>query len=196
MPDHAPADCPLVVVVAANVVAVAAAAGTAVSVSKLLPIKIMRLFPKTVLDAIKALHNKPSGTFDYNGKSISEVFDAAMHGHTSVEEASVWLQDRLMTASTNIEVTRISKTMDLLKTMGAERAVAIQDMKRAPQYLWALTHRCVTECDVVRLSDMTVDDAGSKGMHYHIKMFPHALSYIQGWIHLQFSLHIIWTCAA
>ena len=85
MPDHAPADCPLVVVVAANVAAVAAATGTAVSVSKLLPIKIMRLFPKTVLDAIKALHNKPSGTFDYSGKSISEVFDAAMHGHTSVE---------------------------------------------------------------------------------------------------------------
>ena len=170
LPGHAPADCPLVVVVAANVVAVAAAAGTAVSVSKLLPLKIMRLFPKTVLDAIKALHNKPSGSFDYDSKNISQVFDAAMHGHTSVEEASVWLQDRLMSASTNIEVTRISKTMDLLKTMGAERAVAIQDMKGAPQYLWALTHRCVSESDVVRLSDMTMDEAGSKGMHYHIKM--------------------------
>ena len=156
--------------VAANVAAITAATGAVVSVAKLLPVKIMRLFPKTVLDAIKALHNRPSGTFDYDGKSITEVFDAAMHGHTSVEEASVWLQGRLMSASTNVEVTRISKTMDLLKAVGAERAVAIQEMKGAPQYLWALTHRCVSESDMVRLSDMSVDDAGSKGASYHIKM--------------------------
>ena len=45
-PGHDPDACPLVVVVAANVVAITAAAGAAVSVSKLLPIKIMRLFPK------------------------------------------------------------------------------------------------------------------------------------------------------
>ena len=126
----------------------------------------MRLFPKTVLDALKSLHTRPSGSFDYEGKSINQVFDAAMHGHTSVEEASVWLQNRLMSASTNVEVTRISKTMDLLKTMGAERAAAIQDMKGAPQYLWALTHRCVSETDVVRLADMSVEEAGVKGMHW------------------------------
>ena len=44
----------------------------------------------------------------------------------------MWLQGRLMSASTNVEVTRISKTMDLLKAVGAERAVAIQEMKGAP----------------------------------------------------------------
>ena len=124
-PAHDPDACPFVVLVAANVAAVAAAGGTAVSVSKLLPLKVMRLFPKTVLDAIKSLHNRPTGSFEYANKSISQVFDAAMHGHTSVEDASVWLQGKLMSASTNVEVTRISKTMDLLKSMGAERAVTI-----------------------------------------------------------------------
>ena len=169
-PAHDPANCPLVVMVAANVAAIATATGAVVSVAKLLPVKIVRLFPKTVLDAIKALHNRPTGTFDYGSKTINEVFDAAMHGHTSVEEASVWLQGRLMSASTNVEVTRISKTMDLLKTVGNERAVAIQDMKGAPQYLWALTHRCVSETDVVRLADMSVDESVTKGMNYHIKL--------------------------
>ena len=77
-PAHDPGNCPLVVLVAANVAAITTATGAVVSVAKLLPVKIVRLFPKTVLDAIKALHNRPTGTFDYEGKTINEVFKSLL----------------------------------------------------------------------------------------------------------------------
>lgn len=158
-PAHDTDACPLTTTVATNVAALTAVAGTVISVSKLLPIKVIRLFPRAILDALKAITQRPTGTFDYNGKTVQQVFQAAMHGHTSTDEALVWMQDQLLSAPNGTEVTRISKSMDLIKTMGAERYSNTQNVQGAHLYLWALTDRCVREAALARMSTgESVDD--------------------------------------
>ena len=51
-PAHDSDACPLTATVATNVVALTAAAGTVISVAKLLPIKVIRLFPRAILEAL------------------------------------------------------------------------------------------------------------------------------------------------
>ena len=48
-PLHDSDDCPLTATVATNVVALTAAAGAVISVAKLLPTKLMRLFPRAII---------------------------------------------------------------------------------------------------------------------------------------------------
>ena len=54
-PLHATDACPLTTTVATNVAALTAVAGTMITVAKLLPIKVVRLFPRAILDALKAI---------------------------------------------------------------------------------------------------------------------------------------------
>ena len=110
-PAHNTAACPLSAGVVANVAALGAASTALVAISQLLPVKFVRVLPRAVLDSLKGLVNRPSGAFDYTGKSINEVFEAAVHGHTTVDEAQVWLHTSLLAAASNIEVTKIKGTM-------------------------------------------------------------------------------------
>jgi hypothetical protein len=90
--DH----CPLVEGVAENVMALTAGAATVMTVAKILPVKVLRVLPRSVLDTIKALYNAPTGTYDFTGKEVGDVFEAAMHGHVSVAEAQVWRQRKML----------------------------------------------------------------------------------------------------
>ena len=167
-PGHDTIDCPLATEVAANAGALVAAATTVISVTKLLPVKFLRVLPRAVLDAIKALVHKPAGAFDYSGKTIKEVFEAAIQGYTSVEEAQIWLQNKLLDASTNIDVTKIKGTLDAVKSIGEVRQSNVKINTGAHTYLWALTHRCVMEGDVA-LMHSSLDDEGKVVNSYSIK---------------------------
>ena len=61
LPSHAPDACPLVEGAIENAAALVAATGVMLSVSNLLPLKIIRVLPRTVLDAIKAQVQRPQG---------------------------------------------------------------------------------------------------------------------------------------
>ena len=52
--------CPWITGIAANVVALTGAAATLLVVDKLLPIKLLRVFPKAVLGTLKAIASRPS----------------------------------------------------------------------------------------------------------------------------------------
>ena len=78
LPSHAPDVCPLVGGAIENAAALVAATGVVISVSNLLPLKVIRALPRTALDAIKAQVQRPQGVFDFHGKSIKEVFQAAV----------------------------------------------------------------------------------------------------------------------
>ena len=75
--------CPLMTGVRDNAAALAATATSLVVVSKLLPTKILRALPRTVLDTIKAMVQATPGAFDFSGKEVAEVFDAVVHGSVS-----------------------------------------------------------------------------------------------------------------
>ena len=68
---------------------------------------------RAILDALKAITQRPAGTFDYNGKTVQQVFQAAMHGHTSTDEALVWMQDQLLSAPNGTEVNVMPSTSSL-----------------------------------------------------------------------------------
>ena len=109
---HAPDVCPLVQGTVDNAAALVAATGVVISVANLLPVKILRMLPRSVLDAIKAQVQRPTAVFDFHQKSTKDVFQAAVSGHVSVEEALVWLQGKLLSASKSDEVNKISIAED------------------------------------------------------------------------------------
>ena len=74
LPSHPPDACPLVGGTIENAAALVAATGVMISVSNLLPLKIIRALPRTALDAIKAQVQRPQGVFDFHGKSTKDVF--------------------------------------------------------------------------------------------------------------------------
>ena len=57
---HDTADCPWITGVAANVTALTGAAASLLVVDKLLPTKLLRVFPKAVLGTLKAIASRPS----------------------------------------------------------------------------------------------------------------------------------------
>lgn len=138
------AHCPLMAGVTENVAALAAGAAAVVTVAKILPVKVQRVLPRTVLDTIKALYNAPTGAFDFTGKDVGDVFEAATHGHVSVDEAMVWLQRKMLSESASANVTKIAKTMDTLKELAKSgSADAAKGMDGALMYVWALTDKCI-----------------------------------------------------
>ena len=72
------AECPWVKDVAANAVAVTAAAGGIITLEKVLPNKFVRLFTRPVLQILSLVVGKPkAGTgFDCTGKSGNEIYNA------------------------------------------------------------------------------------------------------------------------
>jgi hypothetical protein len=84
--------CPWSSTVAANVQAIAT--GAAITVAALLPAKILRLFPRPVLEAISALSVRTLEVFDPSGKTISEILAAVKHGRLTREDAVAHMAER------------------------------------------------------------------------------------------------------
>ena len=104
---------------------------------------MLRALPRAVLDTIKALVNKPTGPYDTSGKSTAEIFEAVSHGKVAPEEAMVALQGLLMSATTNVAVSQVSKTMDTVKVLSLNPSPT-QGVDGALLYIWAITHACVS----------------------------------------------------
>ena len=75
--------CPWTSTVAANVTALGT--GAAITLAALLPVKILRLFPRPVLESISALSVRTLDVFDPSGKPISEILAAVKHGRFTRE---------------------------------------------------------------------------------------------------------------
>ena len=78
--------CPWVTDIAKN--AASLLSGTSLVVGALLSSKLLRLFPKTVLDAISALSLRSDGSsFEFSGKTEEEILRAIKLGKASRDEA-------------------------------------------------------------------------------------------------------------
>ena len=89
-------DCPWVMAVATNVTAMAAATGGAIKVLNVLPHKLLRLFPKSVLDILSRIAARDlSTTFDPTGKSTAEIITAVKFGHFSSLDAVLHFTDEI-----------------------------------------------------------------------------------------------------
>jgi hypothetical protein len=160
-PGHDSTACPLLDTVTANASAMAAVGTALVVVSDLLPTRVVRALPRTALDALKALVHMPKGAFDFTGKTIRDVFDAAIHGHVAVEEALVWLHDKLLRASKAEDINKVSKTIDAVKAISSTRFAHARSMQGAHLYIWALTDKCCREGEVAVLPSTTEGDSAS-----------------------------------
>ena len=87
-------NCPWITGVTSN--APALAAGTALSLTALIPLKFLRLFPRTVLDAVTALALRAlsHGGFDPSGKTNSEVIQAVRTNQLSKDEGIQWASEK------------------------------------------------------------------------------------------------------
>jgi hypothetical protein len=81
--------CPWIRDVAANAVAVTAAAGGIITLEKVLPNKFVRLFTRPVLKTLSLVVGKPKAgaVFDCAGKSGNEIYNAVKGGYITIEEA-------------------------------------------------------------------------------------------------------------
>ena len=145
--------CILLSGVTDNASALLGTATTAVVVSKLLPNRLIRLLPRAVLDSIKSMVKSPAGTFDCSGKSMEEVFDAALHGHVSTDEALIWCQKEMMRTATKDAalINKIKSTMDTIKHLDVGGGSGSTASDGALLYVWALTDRCARDGDTVVL---------------------------------------------
>ena len=151
------ASCPLMTGIKNNTAALVAAGVAVLTVSKVLPTRIVRALPRSVLDAIRARYNTPSAAFDFTGKDEAEVFEAALHGHVSCDEATIWLQKQLMSATTGPTIQKIAKTMDTVKQIAGSRGEVSQSLEGAHLYIWALTERCAKDTDSISLQAVEPD---------------------------------------
>ena len=84
--------CPWTGTVAANVTALAS--GAAISLAALLPAKILRLFPRSVLESISALSVRTLDVFDPTGKSTTEILAAVKQGRLTRDDAISHMAER------------------------------------------------------------------------------------------------------
>ena len=100
-------NCPWNKNVAANIAIIGAASGAALSIASLLPAKLMRIFPKTILEAISALTTRvknSSSPFDPTGKTFAEVMNALQAGRISTSDAILEYNKRIASATTAVEI--------------------------------------------------------------------------------------------
>ena len=90
------ATCPWVTTVATNVAAMAAATGGAISVLNVLPHKILRLFPKSILDVLSRVAARDlSVSFDPTDKTTTEIVNAVKFGHFSQVDAVLFFTEAI-----------------------------------------------------------------------------------------------------
>ena len=143
-------DCPLNSGVLDNAKALIAGADSLVVVAKLLPFKILRVLPRTVLDAMKAMVKTPSGTFDFSTASLQEVFDVVVHGYVSPSEATVHVQGKLLASSDAKEINKLTSMLSVIRDY-EKKGDTGRFSGGALLYLWALSARCLGEGESVAL---------------------------------------------
>lgn len=156
------AKCPLVTTTAKNVAALAATTAGILSVAVLLPSKVVRAFPRTVLDTLVAIASapKPGTSFDFTGKTTKQIFDAVMHGHTTANEALMELNRLMLDAADEADVTKIGKTMDTIKTLDKTKSIASGHQGSSDGillYIWAMTEKCISDMASVVLVPLDDD---------------------------------------
>ena len=115
--------CPLLTGTASNAAIIAGGTGL-VTLTHLLPLKFLRAFPRAVLDALSAIASAPKAGQPYNfdGKSVQEIFKAVVAHHCTADEALIELQSRVLniaesSESATLMVTKLSRTIDVIKTL-------------------------------------------------------------------------------
>eukprot|EP00966_Prymnesium_polylepis_P046832 1085302-Prymnesium_polylepis.1 len=89
---HDTDNCPWITVVATNVGALAAASAVTLTVTHVLPTRLIRLFPKAVLGTLKAIASRPGdgGTFALSEASkLMDVVKAIQSGSLTKEDAEL-----------------------------------------------------------------------------------------------------------
>ena len=89
---HDTDNCPWITVVATNVGALAAASAVTLTVTHVLPTRLIRLFPKAVLGTLKAIASRPGdgGTFALSDTSkLMDVVKAIQSGSLTKEDAEL-----------------------------------------------------------------------------------------------------------
>ena len=119
-PDTGAANCPWTTGVAANVAAVAAAAGAAIKLDSILPARYLRLFTRSVLQTLAIIAAKPKGgaTFSFTGKTYAEIHQAVVGGLVTKDEGVDELVRRL-----NVEEAKTTPDATVVKQL--ERGVAL-----------------------------------------------------------------------
>ena len=86
--------CPWIRDVAANAVAVTAAAGGIITLEKVLPNKFVRLFTRPVLKTLSLVVGKPKAgaVFDCAGKSGNEIYNAVKGGYVAARAVGQRIQ--------------------------------------------------------------------------------------------------------
>ena len=92
-----PSTCPWIRHISSNAAAVGAAVGGVLTLSKLLPPKLLRVFPISVCNVISTLVARPTQGREYDpeGKSLHELYVARQSGIIEKEHARVELSRRL-----------------------------------------------------------------------------------------------------
>ena len=112
--------CPLVTGVATNAVAMAAASVAKVpSLRELLPMELLSVFNRPVVEAITGLSALPVGGGEVDlasdaYKTAKSVIAAVTHGHVTLERGLDELGTRLEAATEALEVTKLTASIDLL----------------------------------------------------------------------------------
>jgi len=89
------ASCPWITGVAANVAVVAGGTGT-LALSKLLPVRYLRLFTSGVIRTLVSISTRPmAGTFEPSGKTLKEIRQAVVGGYLTKSDAMLELMGRL-----------------------------------------------------------------------------------------------------
>ena len=106
--------------VAANVAALAAGATTAVSVANLLPVYLLRIFTRRVLDTLTQVARRGSGAivFDYTGKSPDEILRAVSDRQADADEAITQLGITASSAGTSEALGRQCAAAPSSRTFG------------------------------------------------------------------------------
>lgn len=128
--------------------------GSTPKVSNLLPSYISQYFPKQVLDQIMGMSCMPSngGQIDWSGGSYptsTDVVKAGMAGHCTLDEAILELQSRLESAASELDVSKLKASIDLL-TSKAKHEVT-NTMSGCFTYIWGRISSRVASPETARI---------------------------------------------
>lgn len=122
-------NCPWNEGVTSNTAAVAALIGgtavaTAVSVTKLLPLRFRSIFSRSTLDCITAILSRPKNGVEFNpvGKTIMQIVSAVKAGQLSKMEAVLHLTTEMNDVDTSAEhadakIKKISSSLQVLRDL-------------------------------------------------------------------------------
>ena len=144
--------CPWVTTVATNVAAMAAAAGGAIKVLNVLPHKILRLFPKSILDILSSVAARDlSTTFDPTNKSTAEIVTAVKFGHFSQLDAILHFTDEISKVANgdgeaSVKIKKLESAIKSIESISSTTSVSPNTNEGCLLYILARLSKsvCVT----------------------------------------------------